>query len=151
MQDMIKGTFAHFYASRDNIDDALKTLSLSMAKARELYFRLLLLPVELANLREMQIDENRNKYLPSADDLNPNMRFVDNALVEAIRNDSDVNAYVEQNKLSWIAEDKSLLESLLKEIMASEIPARKRRRAPRQREIIEPDAYEEIETLADLL
>lgn len=121
MRDMIKGSFAQFYASRDNIDDALRTLALSMSKARELYFRLLLLPVELTNLREMQIDENRNKYVPTREDLNPNMRFVENALVTSIRNDEEVNNYVEQNKLSWIGEDRRLLEFLLKEIMASEI------------------------------
>lgn len=121
MRDMIKGSFSHFYASRDNIDDALRTLALSMSKARELYFRLLLLPVELTNLREMQIEENRNKYVPSNEDLNPNMRFVENALVVSIRNDEDINNFVEQNKLSWIGEDRRLLESLLKDIMASEI------------------------------
>lgn len=121
MRDMIKGTFSNFYASRDNIDDALRTLAHSMSKARELYFRLLLLPVELTNLREMQIEENRNKYVPTNEDLNPNMRFVENALVEAIRNDEDVCNYTEQNKLSWMTDDKRLLDSLLKEIMNSEI------------------------------
>lgn len=121
MRDMIKGSFAQFYASRDNISDALRTLALSMSKARELYFRMLLLAVELTNLREMQIEENRNKYVPTNEDLNPNMRFVENALVESIRNDEDVNNYVEQNKLSWIGEDRRLLEALLKEIMSSEI------------------------------
>ena len=123
MRDLIRETFTQFYASRDNIDDALRTLALSMSKARELYFRLLLLPVELTNLRERQIDENRNKYIPSEEDLNPNMRFVENALVESIRNDEEVNNYVEQNRLSWQNEDPRLLESLLKEIMDSEIYA----------------------------
>ena len=121
MKDMIRETFTQFYASRDNIDDALRTLALSMSKARELYFRLLLLPVELTNLRERQIDENRNKYIPTQDDLNPNMRFVENALVESIRNDEEVDNFVEQNRLSWYNEDPHMLESLLKEIMNSEI------------------------------
>ncbi len=121
MRDMIKETFTQFYASRDNIDDALRTLALSMQKARELYFRLLLLPVELTNLREAQIDENRNKYVPSQEDLNPNMRFVENALVESIRNDEEVDNYVEQNKIFWTNDDRRMMESLLKEIMDSEI------------------------------
>ncbi|MBD5355966.1 MAG: transcription antitermination protein NusB [Bacteroides sp.] len=121
MRDMIKGTFTHFYASRDNIDDALRTLAISMSKARELYFRLLVLPVELTNLRELQIDENRKKYVPTSEDLNPNMRFVENALVNAIRNDDEVINFVEQNNISWIDEDRHLLESLLKEILSSEI------------------------------
>lgn len=121
MKDMMAETFSNFYASRDNIDEAVKTLNLSMEKARELYFRLLLLPVELVNLREEQIENNRNKYLPTDDDLNPNMRFVENSLVETIRNDADVEEYAESRKLSWLPDDREVLESLLKEIMASEI------------------------------
>lgn len=121
MKEMMAGTFSNFYASRDNIDDAINTLSASMGKARELYFRLLLLPVELTNLRDLQLDENRHKYITTAEDLNPNMRFVDNALVEALRNDQDILAYVEQNHLSWMPEDRILLESLLKDIMSSEL------------------------------
>lgn len=123
MKEMMADTFSNFYASRDNIDDAVNTLAVSMAKARELYFRLLLLPVELTNLREQQIDENRNKYITTAEDLNPNMRFVENALVSAIREDEDVLAYVEQNKLSWMSDEPRLLDSLLKSIMESDLYA----------------------------
>ena len=123
MKEMMADTFSNFYASRDNIDDAVNTLAVSMAKARELYFRLLLLPVELTNLREQQIDENRHKYITTAEDLNPNMRFVENALVSAIREDEDVLAYVEQNKLSWMSDEPRLLDSLLKSIMESDLYA----------------------------
>lgn len=121
MKEMMTETFKNFYASRDNISDAVNTLSVSMGKARELYFRLLLLPVELVNLRRDQIDDNRNKYVPTEEDLNPNMRFVDNELVAAISEDKDVLEYVEENRLSWIAEDRQLLESLLSAVMESEV------------------------------
>lgn len=121
MKGMLSDTFKNFYASRDNIDDALKTLSLSMSKARELYFRLLLLPVELCRLREIQLEENRNKYIPTAEDLNPNMRFVENGLSAAILSNDTFREYCDKNKISWIADDKIMLESLLKEIINSEI------------------------------
>lgn len=121
MKELMEETFKNFYASRDNISDAVNTLAVSMNKARELYFRLLLLPVELANLRADQIEENRNKYIPTEEDLNPNMRFVDNALVAAIREDKDVNEYEEENKISWMMEDRQLLESILSAVMNSEI------------------------------
>ena len=121
MREMMQTTFENFYSSRDNIDDALRSLAKSMDKARELYFRLLILPVELTNLREMQLDDNRNKYVPTDEDLNPNMRFVDNQLVEALRNDPDINDYVERNKLSWLPDERVMLERLLKEIMESDI------------------------------
>ncbi|MDE6337308.1 MAG: hypothetical protein K2L34_12135, partial [Muribaculaceae bacterium] len=93
MKGMLEVTFSNFYASRDNLDDALNTLNLSMKKARDLYFRLLILPQELVRLRESQIEDNRNKYIPTAEDLNPNMRFVDNAFVKVVEQDEDVEKY----------------------------------------------------------
>ena len=121
MKGMLADTFRNFYASRDNLDDALKTLGHSMMKARELYFRLLILPVELAHLREWQIEENREKYIPTAEDLNPNMRFVENGLVRALEDNPTIGAYCESNKLSWLPDYRGMLESILKEIMDSEL------------------------------
>ncbi|MDE6794391.1 MAG: transcription antitermination protein NusB [Muribaculaceae bacterium] len=123
MKGMLEVTFSNFYASRDNLDDALNTLNLSMKKARDLYFRLLILPQELVRLRESQIEDNRNKYIPTAEDLNPNMRFVDNAFVKVVEQDEDVEKYCEENKISWLPAHKELLESLLKTIMASDLYA----------------------------
>lgn len=121
MKGMLSDTFRNFYASRDNISDAINTLAFSMEKSRELYFRLLLLPVELCTMRENQIEDNRNKYIPTAEDLNPNMRFVENGLVRAISENEDVKAYCEANHISWLPDHRILLESLLKDIMSSDI------------------------------
>lgn len=123
MKGMLEETFRNFYASRDNLEDALKTLSLSMKKARDLYFRLLTLPVELVRIRESQIEDNRTKYVPTAEDLNPNMRFVENGYVKAIENNEEVVKYCEENKISWLPVHKDMLESLLKTIMASDLYA----------------------------
>ena len=121
MKEMMSLTFKNFYASKDNVSDALKTLEMSMNKARDLYMRLLALPVELTRLRLDQLELNRNKYLPTAEDLNPNMRFVQNQLPEAIENNSEFEEYSEKNHLSWRAEDPELLELLLKAILDSEV------------------------------
>ncbi len=121
MKAMMAETFKNFYASRDNIDDALKELSASMDKSRELYFRLLLLPVELCMLRERQLEENRFKYIPTAEDLNPNTRFIENGLAKAISENEEVIKYCDETKTSWFNGHTELLESLLKTIMESDI------------------------------
>ena len=120
MQEMLENTFKKFYTTRDNISDAINLLEKSMNKARELYMRLLLLPVELTRLRELQIDENRHKYLLSDEDINPNLKFVENSLVKKLENCRELEEYVDRNKLSWLVEDRNLMELLLKEIMDSE-------------------------------
>ena len=118
---MMATTFSNFYSSKDNINDALKTLEVSLNKARDLYMRLLALPVELTRLRLDQLELNRRKLLATAEDLNPNMRFVQNQIPEAIENNRDFDEYIEKNHLSWKVEDPELLDILLKAILSSEI------------------------------
>ena len=121
MKVLFDDTFKNFYSSRDHIDDALKTLSKSLNEARNLYMRLLALPVELTRLRMDQLELNRRKLLATTDDLNPNMRFVNNQIPEIIERNPDFNEYIEQNHINWRGEDPELLELLLKAIMESEI------------------------------
>ncbi len=58
------------FKSDMRMQDALKELRKSLDKAYELYHYLLLLPVELTRLQELRIDNARNKYLPTPEDLN---------------------------------------------------------------------------------
>lgn len=121
MRQMMEVTFANFMASQDSGEDAVKAFSQSIEKARELYFRLLILPQELAILRERQIEENRNKYLATPEDLNPNMKFVENSLVEEIGKNDVIRAYEEKHPISWLQSDPYMMNALLKSIMESEI------------------------------
>ena len=72
-------------ASQDGGSEAISALHQSLDKARELYFRLLWLPVELTDMQERRLDDRRHKLLVTQEDLNPNLKFVDNSLVKAIQ------------------------------------------------------------------
>ena len=63
MKVMMETTFRNFYATRDDISDAIKTLEKSMKLARDLYMRLLALTVELTSLRMHQLEQGMKKYL----------------------------------------------------------------------------------------
>ncbi|MBR2084346.1 MAG: hypothetical protein IJ879_07015, partial [Muribaculaceae bacterium] len=63
------------------LDKALKDLDACLSKTYELYHYLMRLPVELTQVQEMRLDEARNKYLPSEEDLHPNMKFVNNRML----------------------------------------------------------------------
>ena len=119
MKSMMEVTLKNFYSSKGNLQDALQTLERSMLKARDLYMRLLALPVELTSLRLAQLEQNRKKYLATVEDLNPNMRFVNNRIPEMISANRDFEDYVEKNHLSWYAEDPELLAQLLKAVLES--------------------------------
>lgn len=122
VKNMFDTTFTNFYASADNPADAVKQLNFSLNKARDLYFLFMTLPVELADLQSRLLDERRHKYITTDEDLNPNMRFVENQLVSIIRSNDEINAYLSERKIGWTSgNDDIMLRNLLKEITASDI------------------------------
>lgn len=121
MKGLMNDTFIHFYSTRDNIDDVMKTLRKSMEEARNLYMRLLALPVDLTFLMKEKIEQNRRKFLATETDKNPNLRLIDNPVADWISNNEIFKNYIGEKKISWIAEDPELLESLLKNIEGSEL------------------------------
>lgn len=121
MRNMMEQTFINFYASTDNLAEAIKTLDHSMDKARELYFRLLELPCQLTALREREIEDARNKFLASAEDKNPNMRFVENQLTDALYHNESLQKGIERYGRGLSNDDEPILRAILKAIAGSEI------------------------------
>lgn len=120
MQGMVNDTLMNFSSSQDSASDGIKTLENSLDMSRELYFRLLALAVDITDLQKRKLDSNRHKFLRTSDDLNPNLKFVENKAVEAILRNDSYNNYVEKNKIYWLQEDPLLVESLLKSVLGSE-------------------------------
>lgn len=121
MKRMVDDTMVNFLSSQDNVKEVEKALESSLDKARELYFRLLLLPVELTDIEDRILDERRYKFLKTEEDLNPNLRFVENRLVDELRHNDALQAYVKKQKLSWNVEEPVMMRKLLKVIKDSEI------------------------------
>ncbi|MCM1005475.1 MAG: transcription antitermination protein NusB [Prevotella sp.] len=120
MQELMVTTFANFSSSQGHVSDASKTLDFSLRKANELYHLILLLIVDLTRLREQNLDSRRHKYVVTEEDLNPDMRFVDNKLALRIAEDPQFQAYAEKNKLSWFTHDAATLDYLLKKVLDSD-------------------------------
>lgn len=90
---------------------ALKELDACLDKTYELYHYFLKLPVELTHIQEMRIDEARNKYLPTEEELNPNMKFVNNRLVAELANNPELQQYAEDHVVTW--NDDPIFERLI--------------------------------------
>lgn len=123
MKDLIESTFVGFMSSNSDTAAIRKELGKSLAQARELYFRFLMIPVAITQLRDEEIAFNRNKNFPTADDLNPNMALSDNLLVDNLKNNAMLMAYAEEHKLSLLDTDRMLIKHLLDKIMGSELYA----------------------------
>lgn len=120
-KEMIQETFREFASSQDNLVEGLTDLKTSLDKARELYFRILLLPVELTYQQEVDLDERRTRYNHTEEDMNPNPKFIDNELVKLLGASEEIKAYSESKKISWVEQDRDIVRHLLKKIIASDI------------------------------
>lgn len=125
--NMLVKTLSSFDDTRSSLIQAHKALDRSLAQAYDLYHALLMLPVLLTDLQQARLEQSKNKYLPTADDLNPSLRFVDNMFVQALRNCKGLTEYVEYNPdadpANWRDID-TLAAALLDQITASELYAK---------------------------
>ena len=95
-----KALYAHLKSNSD-IRVSEKNLVESIDKAYDLYFQMMSFVVEVVNYAENRIELNKQKKLPTYEDLNPNRRFVDNPVIHLIANSDSVNDVLASRKLSW--------------------------------------------------
>lgn len=116
---MFLNTLSDYSDSRSLFVNAKNALNTSLNKGYELYHRLLNLMVEITKLQESRIEAAKNKYLPTHDDLNPNMKFIDNKFIASIQNNPNMQAYLSTNPITW-DDDALLIKSLLDKIQNSD-------------------------------
>lgn len=98
---VVKALFAHVKSDSDNMIASEKTLMASVDKSYDLFFQLLALPVELVRYAEQRQEIAKAKKLPTFEDLHPNTKFIDNAVIRTIANSDAVNDYLAAHKLGW--------------------------------------------------
>lgn len=57
--------------------------------------------VELKRFAEMRIEENRTKNFPTEEDLNPNLKFVNNRILNVLENSKHLLKLEEKYKINW--------------------------------------------------
>ena len=96
---VMQALYAFFQSEHVDMAKAEKNLMLSIQRVYELYLYFLRLPVELADAAEVQMEEARNKALPTEEDKNPNRKFVDSATIKALRDNPSLNRKVSDLKI----------------------------------------------------
>jgi transcription antitermination protein NusB len=95
-------TLYTYYATPDkSINNSEKELFYSLGKTYDLYHMVFQLVLELADYAQQKIDTNLHKMRPSQEDLNPNTKFVGNRVIQQIRINRRLKAYINQSKISW--------------------------------------------------
>ncbi|MDE6438726.1 MAG: transcription antitermination protein NusB, partial [Muribaculaceae bacterium] len=117
--DMVTCTLNDYNDAQSSYNQARKSLNDSLEKAYELYHALLVLPVYITNMEAERIEAAKAKYCPTHEELNPNMRFVENGYVKAIAENEEMKEYFKKNPFSW-ENDYYMLKDILEKIKMSE-------------------------------
>jgi N utilization substance protein B len=79
-----------------------KQLNHSTEKTYELYFLMFLLIIDLVKYAESRIDLARRKRRPTAEDLKPNTKFVDNRVIMQLAINNQLNRFIDEKGISWV-------------------------------------------------
>lgn len=96
--------YAYFQSEDRNTKKAENELFLSLERMYDLYLLFLSLGKELIHLSELKAEEAKNKRLPSQDDLNPNLKFIENSIFKLLAENYSLNAHLKEKKISWSAD-----------------------------------------------
>ena len=86
----------------------------------ELKLVIVALLVEIVKYADNFYKEGKKKHLPTQEDLNPNRRFVDNAVINSIRDDKDLMDKVGSVSGIWFKNDHDIIRKLFVELHKSE-------------------------------
>ena len=117
---IVQIVYAYYQNGGKNLDTAEKELFFSLSKAYDLYNYLLLLMVEITKQAERKINAAKNKLLPTAEELYPNTKFVDNRFIAQLEVNSQLLQFSETQKKTWSNEEE-FVKNLCEKIMDSDI------------------------------
>lgn len=98
-----------------------KFLKFSIQKMYDLYVLNLQLLVEVQKLASKKIELSKKKILATKEDLNPNTKFVNNRLINQIKDSVSLEGYLELNKIdNWEIEEE-YVKIIWEELKASKV------------------------------
>lgn len=112
---VLQALYAWYTNDSDNRAQGEKQLLLSINKLYELFIYQLSFLVEVKRFAEKRIEENKNKFYPTEEDLNPNMKFVNNKVNNLIEENRDFQRKEEAFKINW-ADDIEMIRKFYKKL-----------------------------------
>lgn len=113
--------YAMHQKGSDSLEKEEKFLILSLENLMELYLIMMSTLLELANKESDFIEISRKKHLATPEERNPNLKFVNNALLQLLSNSRSLQNALENNKINnWKTNDDAIL-LLLQDVKQSSI------------------------------
>ena len=102
--------YAYFLSDDKNERKIENELFLSLERMHDLYLLLLSVGQELTHQSKLKIEDGKNKRLPTAEDITPNTKFIDNKVLELLATNTELNELVKSKKISWSADQELVVK-----------------------------------------
>jgi len=116
---VMQALYAFFHSEDKEVTKYEKEMFSSFDKTYDLYLYLLLLLIEIREQGRNLISIRKVKHLPTADDINPNTKFVDNKIFSIISINKQLASETKKRNISW-GDEKDISQKLFSKIKESE-------------------------------
>ena len=116
---VLQALYAWYTNDSDDLKQGEKQLTLSINKLYELFIYQLSFLVEVKRFAEKRLEENKNKFYPTEEDLNPSLKFVNNRVINLIENNLDFQRKESAYKINW-AEEENMIRTFHKKLGKSD-------------------------------
>lgn len=102
---VLQALYAYFQSDEENLRKTETELNKAIDRIYDLYLYLLLSFDEIKSLSWHRIEENKKKIRPSEEDLNPNLKFVENKLLAQLSDSVELRTASEERSVNWIGDE----------------------------------------------
>jgi N utilization substance protein B len=118
---VLQALYAYFQSGEENFSKSEKELLHAIDRMYDLYIYLLLTFAEVKTIAEHRVEENKKKILPSIEDLNPNLKFIENNIINVLEKSINLRVISEQHKVNWVGdENREMFRKMFLQIRESE-------------------------------
>ncbi len=100
----LQALYAYFTGGQTDLVKGEKELLKGISQIYEFFVWQLSFIVEVKRFAEYRIEENKKKFFPTEEDLNPNLKFVENAAINYLENNHDFQKKEKLFKINWANE-----------------------------------------------
>ena len=97
----LQSIYAYHQSESSNLPQAERQLLEWVEDLYKLFVYQLSFWVEIRHFAERRIEENKHKHFPTEEDLNPNLKFVNNRILKALDDNKHLMKLEEQYKINW--------------------------------------------------
>lgn len=111
---VFQALYAWFQGGESRQDVAERSLLQSIDKIVELYYLQFSFFLEVIGFYRMRSEDGKNKFYPTDEELNPNLKLLENSLILSLQQNKDLRKQFKTYKFSWTEEQEMVRKIYLK-------------------------------------